>query len=71
MQLIPVHADHGDRAAHALLIVPPWINKFYILDLKPGKILHQMVRRSGRHGVRDLLGQSGTRNSARRPSTIT
>ena len=28
-----------------------------------GKILHQMVRRSGPHGVRDLLGQSRTSGS--------
>ncbi len=32
-----------------------------VLRARPlaGKILHQMVRRPGRHGVRDLLGQSG------------
>ena len=34
----PVHA--GDRASvlkRPLLIIPPWINKFYILDLNPEK----------------------------------
>ena len=59
MQLIQYAPTTENVLRTPLLIVPPWINKFYILDLKPGKILHQMVRRSGRHGVRDLLGQPG------------
>ena len=42
-----------------LLICPPWINKFYILDLNPRKILHPLGGRAGPHGVRHLLGQSG------------
>jgi len=33
----PVHADHETVLRTPLLIVPPWINKFYILDLKPEK----------------------------------
>ena len=71
MQLIQYTPTTETVLRTPLLIVPPWINKFYILDLRAGKILHQMVRRSGHHGVRDLLGQSRTRNSARRPSPTT
>ena len=41
-----------------LLIVPPWINKFYILDLDAGEIVHPLGCRPGPHGVRHLLGQS-------------
>jgi hypothetical protein len=38
-----------------LVIFPPWINRFYILDLTAEKKLHQMVRRSGYHRFRRFL----------------
>ena len=37
MQLIQYEATTKEVAKHPLLIVPPWINKFYILDLTPEK----------------------------------
>jgi polyhydroxyalkanoate synthase len=37
MQLIHYEAATKEVAKHPLLIVPPWINKFYILDLTPEK----------------------------------
>ena len=40
-----------------LLIVPPTINKYYILDLAPGRSLVEYLARPGSAGVRDLLAQ--------------
>src|SRR3954468_4222890 len=37
MQLIQYHATTENVLRTPLLIVPPWINKFYILNLKPEK----------------------------------
>ena len=40
-----------------LLIVPPWINKFYVLDLNPEKSFIRWAVGAGPDGVRRLLGQ--------------
>ena len=55
----PVHADDGERAAHAASDRAAVDQQVLHPRSQAGKILHQMVRRSGHHGVRDLLGQSG------------
>ena len=39
-------------------IIPPWINKFYILDLNPEKSFVRFRRVARPHGLHDLLGQS-------------
>ena len=57
-QLIQYKATTETVLKRPLLIVPPWINKFYILDLDAGEILHPLVRRPGPHRLRRLLGQS-------------
>ncbi len=54
-----------------LLIVPPWINKYYILDLTPAKSLHQIRRRPGLHRLRHLVGQPGRAPRRTSPSRTT
>ena len=54
----PVHADHGDGAAHAAADRAAMDQQVLHSRSQAGKILHQMVRRPGHHRVRDLLGQS-------------
>ena len=69
MQLIQYQATTPEVLKVPLLIVPPWINKFYILDLTPEKSFIKWCVDNGRDRVRGLLGQSGRRVRRRKASS--
>ena len=71
MQLIQYTPDDRKRAAHAASDRAALDQQVLHPRSQAGKILHQMVCRSGRHGVRDLLGQPGQEPRQQRPSTTT
>ena len=56
MQLIQYEPATEQVLKRPLLIVPPWINKFYILDLNAREIIHPLGCRAGTDGLRHLLG---------------
>ena len=55
----PVRAVDADGAEDAASDLPALDQQVLRARSHAGKVLHQMVRRSGPDGVRDLLGQSG------------
>ena len=73
MQLIQYAPSDGARCyKRPLLIVPPWINKFYILDLRPREQSSSAGRSSQGHTVFVIsLGQPRRDSSPRRASTTT
>ena len=54
-----------------LLMSPPWINKYYIMDLAPGRSFVQWAVEHGHTVVRDQLPQPGRRRPRRAASTTT
>ena len=54
-----------------LLIVPPWINKFYILDLGPAEVLHQVTWSTRASPSSWSPGSIPTSASRTRPSRTT
>ena len=68
MQLLQYAPATVDVHQRPLLIVPPWINKFYILDLKPQNSLHQVGSGQGTR-VGHLLVNSDERSPTRTSTT--
>ncbi len=58
MQLIQYAPTTATVLKRPLLIVPPWINKYYVLDLAPDKSFIKWCVDQGTHGVLRFVGQS-------------
>ena len=71
MQLIQYAPATEKVLKRPLLIVPPWINKFYILDLRPKNSFVRWAVVAGPHGVHDLAGSTPTSGSPRKASRTT
>ena len=59
IELIQYSPQTPDTHAVPLLFCPPWINKFYLMDLAPGKSLIEWAVQRGQHTFCDQLPQSG------------
>ncbi|MCK7498181.1 MAG: hypothetical protein MZW92_51610 [Comamonadaceae bacterium] len=62
----PLHADDRKRSMPTpIVIVTPWINKFYILDLEPEEEPDQVPARSGLQRLHHQLEEPGRRDARR------
>ncbi len=57
-ELIQYRPQTTEVFTEPLLMVPPVINKFYILDISPGRSMIEYLVAAGLSGVRDLVAES-------------
>ena len=67
MELIQYAPQTKRVRAVPLLASPPWINKYYVMDLAPGRSFIEWAVAAPAHGVRDLLPQPGRLDARRDP----
>ena len=67
MELIQYAPQTEQVHAIPLLASPPWINKYYVMDLAPGRSFIEWAVTARAHGVRDLLPQPGRLDERRYP----
>ena len=70
MELIQYAPQTEHRPRDAAAVSPPWINKYYIMDLAPGPQLRRVGRPARPHGVRDQLPQPGRLDARRDPRRL-
>ena len=59
MELLQYEPQTDQVHATPLLCSPPWINKYYIMDLAPGRSFIEWAVKHGPHGLRDQLPEPG------------
>ena len=64
IQLIQYTPQTAEVEKTPLLIVPPCINKYYLLDLGRGKFVCRICGRSGASGLPDFLAKRRSRDPA-------
>ena len=67
MQLLQYQPATKTVLQRPLLIIPPWINKYYVMDLAPGRGTRRCLRPLRRRRLRGLPRHRGRRRPDSRP----